>query len=135
MKISYSIIDRRRKTPTESSSQQAGTLSSSEEPGEPTTRTSNLKKNTRNMCLSINNFYLCNPMERYEYMKMRLIIFPQHVFEEYDWNSKVHRATFGSKFGVRFMASLNRNTGKWVLVQSKKKLARARAYGTRTDAI
>ena len=29
---------------------------------------------------------------------------------------------------------LNRNRGKWVLARSKKKLAKARAYGTRTDA-
>ena len=37
--------------------------------------------------------------------------------------------------GAKNLHGFNRNRGKWVLARSKKKLARTRAYGTRTDAI
>ena len=36
------------------------------------------------MCLDIKNFYLCAPLERYEYMRMPLDIFPEHIVEQYD---------------------------------------------------
>ena len=34
-------------------------------------------KNTKNMCADIVKFYLNNPMDRYEYMKMPLDIIPE----------------------------------------------------------
>ena len=40
-------------------------------------------KNAKYMCLDLKNFYLCTPMDRYEYMKMPIGIFPQHVIEQY----------------------------------------------------
>ena len=36
------------------------------------------------MCIDIKNFYLCAPMDRYEYMHMPLDVFLQHVIEQYD---------------------------------------------------
>ena len=43
------------------------------------------------MCLDIKNFYLCAPMERNEYMKMPIGIFPQHVIEQYNLMQKVYK--------------------------------------------
>ena len=60
-------------------------------PGELTTRTADITtskilwnsvlstKNAKYMCLDIKNFYLCAPMNRFEYTKMPIGIFPQHV--------------------------------------------------------
>jgi hypothetical protein len=67
-----------------------------EYPGELTTRTAELTttkmlwnsvistENARYMCLDIKNFYLGTPMDRFEYMKMPLSIFPQATIEQYD---------------------------------------------------
>ena len=35
------------------------------------------------MGLDVGNFYLETPMERYEYMKMPLALFPAHTIEQY----------------------------------------------------
>ena len=40
--------------------------------------------NTRFACLDIKNFYLGTPMTRYEYMKMPLSIFPDHIIKQYN---------------------------------------------------
>jgi hypothetical protein len=48
-------------------------------------------KGAKYMCLDIKNFYLCAPMDRYEFMKMPITIFPQHVIDQYDLMSKVHK--------------------------------------------
>ena len=37
----------------------------------------------------IKNFYLCAPLDRYEYMRMPLDIFPAHIREQYDLENKV----------------------------------------------
>ena len=42
----------------------------------------------RYMCLDIKNFYLCAPLDRYEYMKMPLDTFPAHIVEQYDLKNK-----------------------------------------------
>ena len=42
----------------------------------------------RYMCLDIKNFYLCAPLDRYEYMKMPLSIFPDHIVDQYDLKNK-----------------------------------------------
>ena len=67
-----------------------------EYPGELTTRTAELTttkmlwnsvistEDARYMCLDIKNFYLGTPMDRFEYMKMPLSIFPQATIEQYD---------------------------------------------------
>ena len=36
------------------------------------------------MCLDIKNIYLCAPLDRYEYMRMKLSDFPEHIIEQYD---------------------------------------------------
>ena len=41
-------------------------------------------KDARYLCLDIKNFYLGTPMDRFEYMKMPLDIFPQHIVDQYD---------------------------------------------------
>ena len=41
------------------------------------------------MCVDINLFYLCAPMNSYEYMKMPISIFPQHFIKEYNLLEKV----------------------------------------------
>ena len=40
------------------------------------------------MCIDVKSFYLCTPMDRYEYMKMPLSIFPEHTRKQYDLDSK-----------------------------------------------
>ena len=48
-------------------------------------------KNAKYMCLDIKHFYLCAPMDRFEYMKMPIGIFPQHVVQEYNLMEKVYK--------------------------------------------
>ena len=36
------------------------------------------------MCVDIKNFYLGTPLDRYEYMKMPLTIFPEHTIQQYN---------------------------------------------------
>ena len=64
-------------------------------PGELTTRTADLTtskcvwnsvlstKDARFMGIDIKNFYLGTPLERFEYMKLDIRIFPQHVIDQY----------------------------------------------------
>ena len=65
-------------------------------PGELTTRTADLTtskviwssvlstKDARFMGIDIKNFYLGTPLDRYEYMKLPLSLFPRHTIEQYD---------------------------------------------------
>ena len=65
-------------------------------PGDLTTRTADITtskiiwnsvvstEGTRFECLDVGSFYLETPMQRYEYMKMPLSVFPQHVRDQYD---------------------------------------------------
>ncbi len=67
-----------------------------EYPGELTTRTADLTTtkmlwnsvistdDARYLCLDIKKFYLGTPMDRFEYMKMLLNIFPQATIEQYN---------------------------------------------------
>jgi hypothetical protein len=41
------------------------------------------------MCININNFYLCTPISRYEYFRMKLELFPDDIIKEYNIRSKV----------------------------------------------
>ena len=45
-------------------------------------------KGARFMGIDIKNFYLGTPMDRYQYMKMPLSIFPPHVIQQYDLQRK-----------------------------------------------
>ena len=36
------------------------------------------------MCAEIANFYLNNPMDRYEYMKLPLDIIPEEIIQQYN---------------------------------------------------
>ncbi len=40
------------------------------------------------MALDVGNFYLETPMDRYEYMKMPLSLFPQHTIDQYDLETR-----------------------------------------------
>ena len=40
------------------------------------------------LCIDIKNFYLCAPTKEFEYMKMPLAIFPDHIVEQYDLKNK-----------------------------------------------
>ena len=42
------------------------------------------------MCLDNKKFYLCAPLERYEYMKMPLDIFPRHIVNQYNLINFAH---------------------------------------------
>ena len=42
------------------------------------------------MCIDIKNFYLGTPLTRYEYMKMPLTIFPQHIIDQYQLNENAY---------------------------------------------
>ena len=69
-------------------------------PGELTTRTTDLTtlkilwnsvistEGARFMVLHVGNFYLETPMDRYEYMKIPLSLFPQHTIDQYDLTTK-----------------------------------------------
>ena len=57
------------------------------------------------MCIDIKNFYLCAPMDRYEYMHIPLDVFPQHVIDQYDLarhakNRKVYLEIRRSIYGL-----------------------------------
>ena len=43
------------------------------------------------LTLDIANFYLGTPLDRYEYMKIPLDIFPQHVKEQYDLDNMTYK--------------------------------------------
>ncbi len=45
--------------------------------------------NTKIMTLDIKDFYLCTPMSRYKYFRIRLELFPEDIVEEYDLKNKV----------------------------------------------
>jgi hypothetical protein len=71
-------------------------------PGELTTRTADLTttkllwnsvistKDSRYMCLDIENFYLGTPMTRFEYMKIPIDVFPQSTIDQYHLLQHVH---------------------------------------------
>ena len=73
-----------------------------EYPGELTTRTADLTTtkmlwnsvisttDARYLCLDIKNFYLGTPMDRFEYMKMPLDIFPPATVEQYNLTQHAH---------------------------------------------
>ena len=72
-------------------------------PGELTTRTAGITtskilwnsilstKNAKYVCLDIKKIYLCALMERFEYMKMPIRIFPKHVKEECQLRDKIDK--------------------------------------------
>ena len=41
------------------------------------------------MTIDISNFYLNTPMDRYEYMRMKLDMFPEDVIEDYNLRDRV----------------------------------------------
>ena len=43
------------------------------------------------MCEDIANFYLNNPMNRYEYMKLRLEIIPEGIIQQYNLRNLAHK--------------------------------------------
>ena len=43
-------------------------------------------EDARYLCLDIKNFYLGMPMDRFEYMKMPIGIFPQATIDQYNLN-------------------------------------------------
>ena len=45
--------------------------------------------NTKFMTIDIKDFYLMTPMERYEYFRMKLELFPPDIIEEYGLRNKV----------------------------------------------
>ena len=70
-------------------------------PGELTTRTADLTtskvmwnsvistRKARFICADVKNFYLCTPLDRYEYMRMPINLIPQEFIDLYDLSSKV----------------------------------------------
>jgi hypothetical protein len=41
------------------------------------------------MSIDIKDFYLCTPMKRYEYFRMKIELFPEDIIQEYDLRNKV----------------------------------------------
>ena len=39
------------------------------------------------MCIDIKNFYLGTPLDRFEYMRIPITLFPQHTIDQYDLNT------------------------------------------------
>ena len=48
-------------------------------------------KNAKFMCADIANFYLNNPMNRYEYMKLPLDIIPEEIIQQYNLRKLAHK--------------------------------------------
>ena len=73
-------------------------------PGELTTQTADLTtskilwssvlstQDAKYMCIDIKNFYLGTPLDRFEYMRIQLTMFPDHVDQQYQirGNGKLH---------------------------------------------
>ena len=69
-------------------------------PGELTTRTADLTtskilwnsilstEDAKFMGIDVKSFYLCTPLDRFEYTKMPLSIFPQHTRDQYEMDNK-----------------------------------------------
>ena len=51
------------------------------------------------MTIDISNFYLNTPMDRYEYMRMKLDMFPDDVIEEYNLHDKVEPLAVTTEIG------------------------------------
>jgi len=45
--------------------------------------------NAKFMTIDIKDFYLMTPMKRYEYFRMKIDLFPQDIFEEFNLLDKV----------------------------------------------
>ena len=48
-------------------------------------------KNVKCMCIDMENFYLNNPMDRYEYMKLPLGIIPEEIIQQYILRNLSHK--------------------------------------------
>jgi hypothetical protein len=71
-------------------------------PGELTTWTANLStakilwnsvlstEGAKFMGFGIGSFYLETPLERYEYMKFPIALFPEHIIDQYDLTTHVN---------------------------------------------
>ena len=42
------------------------------------------------MGIDVKSFYLCTPMDRYEYMKMHILLFPDHIKKQYSMEASAH---------------------------------------------
>ena len=42
-------------------------------------------------------FYLCTPLDQYEYMKLPLSVFPKHIKQQYDLEIKEKKSMSTSK--------------------------------------
>ena len=58
----------------------------------------------RYMCIDIKNFYLGTPLDRFEYMRIPIALFPQHTIDKYNLNThkkdgfvyaKIQKAIYG----------------------------------------
>ena len=45
--------------------------------------------NAKFMSIDIKDFYLCTPMKRYEYFRMKIELFPEDIMQEYNLHNKV----------------------------------------------
>ena len=48
-----------------------------------------LTPNTKSMTIDIKDFYLMTPMDRFEYFRMKLEVFPQDIIKEYGIENKL----------------------------------------------
>eukprot|EP00804_Cyclotella_cryptica_P015695 CCRYP_018924-RA/>CCRYP_018924-RA protein AED:0.15 eAED:0.15 QI:0/-1/0/1/-1/1/1/0/1314 len=80
-----------------------GNLLKDDYPGELTTRTADLTtskilwnstlstEGARYMTADVKNFYLCTPMERYQYMKMKASLIPDEFIQAYNLQEKIYK--------------------------------------------
>ncbi len=45
--------------------------------------------NAKFISIDIKDFYLCTPMKRYDYFRMKIELFPEDIIQEYDLRNKV----------------------------------------------
>ena len=51
-------------------------------------------KNAKFMCAEIANFYINNPMNRYEYIKLPMDIIPEEIIQQYNLRNLAHKVFY-----------------------------------------
>ena len=74
------------------------------------------------MTIDISNFYLNTPMDRYEYMRIKLDMFPEDVIEEYNLRDRVEPNGYVYIEVRKSMFGLLLRLGRLLLFQLRRRL-------------
>ena len=102
-----------------------------------------LDKNAKFFGIDIAHFYLCTPLDRYEYMQLPISVIPDEIIEQYNLQELEHDGKVYIKIKKACMDSLNpesyqtisslsasthSNTTRWKLHQASGDTSGARSY-------